>query len=71
MVVGAKVNAPKLNSNALATIIFFIQFFICIAPFYSAAAPVSPVRIRTTCSTGVTKILPSPIFPVFADASIT
>jgi hypothetical protein len=27
---------------------------------------VSPVRMRTTCSTGITKILPSPILPVRA-----
>ena len=31
-----------------------------------AASPDSPVRMRTTCSTAVTKILPSPILPVFA-----
>ncbi len=28
---------------------------------YSASPSVSPVRIRTTCSSGVTKIFPSPI----------
>src|SRR5204863_6092402 len=33
---------------------------------YSASPSVSPVRIRTTCSSGVTKIFPSPIWPVFA-----
>ncbi|EEI86820.1 hypothetical protein HMPREF0072_0616, partial [Anaerococcus lactolyticus ATCC 51172] len=41
---------------------------------YSASAPISPVRMRMTCSTAVTKILPSPILPVPADdwiASIT
>jgi hypothetical protein len=32
----------------------------------SASAPVSPVRMRTTCSSGKTKILPSPILPVRA-----
>lgn len=37
---------------------------------YRASAPVSPVRIRMTCSIGVTKILPSPIFPVRAARSI-
>jgi len=31
-----------------------------------AASLVSPVRMRTTCSTEVTKILPSPILPVRA-----
>jgi hypothetical protein len=31
-----------------------------------AASLVSPVRMRTTCSTGMTKILPSPILPVRA-----
>ena len=39
-----------------------------------AAVPVSPVRMRTTCSRLVTKILPSPILPVraeFSMASIT
>src|SRR4030095_14471372 len=33
---------------------------------YTAASPDSPVRMRTTCSTAVTKILPSPILPVCA-----
>ena len=40
----------------------------------SASAPVSPVRMRTTCSRSKTKILPSPILPVraaFSIASIT
>src|SRR5262245_24309282 len=32
----------------------------------TAASSVSPVRMRTTCSTAVTKILPSPILPVLA-----
>src|SRR5439155_4517130 len=32
----------------------------------TAASPDSPVRMRTTCSTLVTNILPSPIFPVRA-----
>src|SRR5690606_31978328 len=31
---------------------------------YRASIPLSPVRMRTTCSTGITKILPSPILPV-------
>lgn len=31
---------------------------------YSALSSVSPVRMRMTCSTDVTKILPSPILPV-------
>ncbi len=31
-----------------------------------ADSPLSPVRILMTCSTGLTKILPSPIFPVCA-----
>ena len=31
-----------------------------------APSPFSPVRIRTASSTGMTKILPSPIFPVLA-----
>src|SRR6185369_4937803 len=35
---------------------------------YSASAPVSPVRMRTTCSRLKTKILPSPILPVLAAA---
>jgi hypothetical protein len=35
-----------------------------------ASASVSPVRIRTTWSRPYTKILPSPIFPVFADEVI-
>ena len=33
---------------------------------YRASAPVSPVRIRITCSSSKTKILPSPILPVLA-----
>ncbi|EMP78607.1 PilL protein [Burkholderia pseudomallei MSHR1043] len=37
---------------------------------YRASAPVSPVRIRITCSIDVTKILPSPILPVRAARSI-
>ena len=37
---------------------------------YSASAPVSPVRMRTTCSRSKTKILPSPILPVLADFSM-
>jgi hypothetical protein len=35
-----------------------------------ASASVSLVRIRTTWSRPYTKILPSPIFPVFADEVI-
>ena len=37
------------------------------APAQTASAPVSPVRMRTTWSSWVTKILPSPILPVRAD----
>ena len=37
---------------------------------YSASAPVSPVRMRMTCSRSNTKTLPSPILPVLADFSI-
>ena len=33
---------------------------------YRARSPVSPVRTRTTESTGTTQILPSPILPVWA-----
>ena len=33
-------------------------------------SPDSPVRIRIACSTGVTKILPSPISPVRAALEI-
>ena len=35
-----------------------------------ADSSVSPVRMRTACSTGMTKTLPSPIFPVFAVAAM-
>src|SRR6516225_12242465 len=35
-----------------------------------ASLPVSPVRMRTTCSSGETKIFPSPIFPVRAERSM-
>src|SRR5205085_12107085 len=35
-----------------------------------ASLPVSPVRMRTTCSSAETKTFPSPIFPVRAAASI-
>ena len=35
-----------------------------------ASVSVSPVRIRTAWSMPYTKILPSPIFPVFADEMI-
>ena len=38
---------------------------------YSAAPPRSPVRIRTTSSTGETKILPSPTLPVRHVSTIT
>jgi hypothetical protein len=38
--------------------------------FQIASASVSLVRIRTTWSRPYTKILPSPIFPVFADEVI-
>src|SRR3989440_570172 len=37
---------------------------------YSAGSPRSPVRMRTTSSTLLTKILPSPMRPVLADRSI-
>src|SRR5262249_49523039 len=37
-------------------------------PGQIASLPVSPVRIRTASSTFDTKILPSPIRPVFAEA---
>src|SRR5690606_16971169 len=37
---------------------------------YSAATPLSPVRMRIACSMGVTKILPAPILPVLADSMI-
>src|SRR5512142_2334278 len=45
------------------------NFFISISP-YKASGPVSPVRMRITCSRSCTKILPSPILPVWADFSI-
>ena len=35
-----------------------------------ASLPVSPVLTRMTSSTGITKILPSPILPVLADSRI-
>ena len=38
--------------------------------YYSALTPRSPVRMRTTSSIGITKILPSPILPVRAARSI-
>jgi hypothetical protein len=34
---------------------------------YTASGPVSPVRMRITCSTSCTKILPSPILPQEVD----
>src|SRR5687768_6695887 len=37
--------------------------------FQRASLPVSPVRMRTTCSRSYTKIFPSPIFPVRAAPS--
>src|SRR5260370_31503394 len=40
------------------------------AGVYNASASVSPVLMRTACSIVVTKILPSPIWPVLADAMI-
>ena len=43
--------------------------FMLVSP-QSASAPVSPVRMRTTCSRSETKIFPSPILPVFAAFSI-
>src|SRR5690349_6423612 len=46
-----------------------ISGFLLSLFFYRASAPVSPVRIRITCSIGVTKILPSPILPVRAARS--
>ena len=39
-------------------------------PFRPRLRPLSPVRMRTTCSTAVTKILPSPILPVRAALTI-
>jgi hypothetical protein len=33
-------------------------------PPHTAFSPISSVRMRTACSTGSTKTLPSPIFPV-------
>ena len=51
----------------------FKGLFIRISPYvgqvyiYRAVDPVSPVRIRTACSTSRTKILPSPILPVLPD----
>jgi len=50
--------------NSLRISGFLLSLF-----FYRASAPVSPVRIRITCSIGVTKILPSPILPVRAARS--
>ncbi len=40
-------------------------------PSQSASSLVSPVRIRVAPEIGVTKILPSPIWPVRADVVIT
>src|SRR5690606_16779254 len=42
--------------------------FIHVVDSYSAASSYSPVRMRTACSRGVMKILPSPILPVWAAA---
>src|SRR5580704_4010529 len=44
--------------------------FVPLARFedYSASLSVSPVRMRTACSSEATKILPSPIWPVRAAA---
>src|SRR5262249_54150886 len=38
---------------------------------YSASGPVSPVRTRTTVSTGTDQTLPSPILPVWAALTMT
>src|SRR3712207_9269626 len=40
-------------------------------PHQSASTPRSPVRTRTTSSTGVDHTLPSPMAPVWADFAIT
>ena len=42
---------------------------VILSPAHRASSPVSPVRMRMLCSSGVTKILPSPIFPVAGGAT--
>ncbi len=44
----------------------FHNLYSCMLRRYTASAPVSPVRIRTTSSSEATKILPSPTLPVLA-----
>ena len=59
-------DAGAANGERAATARVRIKRFIHVCSPYSASAPVSPVRMRTTCSRSKTKILPSPILPVLA-----
>src|SRR5674476_835631 len=56
----------KFNYLLRGHLLLLSIFYCC----YRASSPVSPVLIRTTSSTLVTDVLPSPIRPVFADFSI-
>src|SRR5438552_4102454 len=47
-----------------------VSFILSLHERYSESSPRSPVRTRTESSSGSTKILPSPISPVYADFRI-
>ena len=75
--------AMKLNNNRFITLAMMVAMclssftFALSAPVFDegmfapgqiASRSVSPVRMRTACSIGLTKTLPSPICPVLAEA---
>ena len=58
----------KQTHSEIGTSLFCLLPSVLCLLVYIASAPVSPVRTRRASSTGITKILPSPILPVLADS---
>lgn len=73
---GAAIASPGRRANAPRPV-FIVAIFIVSFPItvwsesYSAASSDSPVRMRITRCSSATKILPSPIFPVYAALLMT
>ena len=65
----SQVPQQQFEPRAGGSIILAVQR-LSVTVRHTAASSVSPVRMRMTCSTVVTNILPSPILPVRAAFTI-
>src|SRR5439155_8689940 len=68
---GWKLKSELLNSWNASSLKRLYGFNAGVPAPHTAFSPISSVRMRTACSTGRTKTLPSPILPVLAALTTT